>query len=60
LKITFLDPKLRQKMSDHTKGENNPFYGKTHSKECKEKMKDRYKRRFFQCNETGEVFDSLW
>lgn len=30
--------KTRLKMSRNTKGENNPFYGKTHTKETKEKL----------------------
>lgn len=30
--------KLREIMSEKYKGENNPFYGKTHTKETKEKM----------------------
>ena len=36
---------FRQKMSELTKGEKNPFYGKTHSAETRRKMSESAKRR---------------
>lgn len=35
-------------------GENNPFYGKHHTEETKEKLRKKVK-----CLETGEIFNSL-
>ena len=37
----------RRKMSDAKKGDNNPFYGKFHSEETKQKMRESHKGRTF-------------
>lgn len=37
----------RRKMSDAKKGDNNPFYGKFHSEETKQKMSESHKGRTF-------------
>ena len=44
----------RKRMSEKYKGVGNPFYGKKHSIEWKQK---KYKR--VKCIETGEVFESI-
>lgn len=47
--------KLRNDFIDFIKGENNPFYGKTHSNETKKKMSEFAKKRAL--NETKEQKD---
>jgi hypothetical protein len=44
-KTPALTKEQRQKISNRTKGENNPFYNKTHSKKTKEKMSILAKKR---------------
>jgi len=45
----------RKKISESTKGEFNPFYGKTHSKEVKDKIAKRRMRSIVQLDEDGEL-----
>lgn len=50
----------RKKYSVSNGGENNPYYGKKHSKEIREKMsRNSTTKRAVRCIETGEIFDSI-
>lgn len=40
-------------------GSNNAFYGKHHTEETKQKIREKANKRKVQCIETGEVFDSI-
>ena len=45
----------KKKISDKTKGENNPFYGKTHNENTKSKLSSRHNKLLCFVSPTGEV-----
>ena len=45
------------------KGKNNPFFGKKHSEECKQKLSEQHRHirtKAVECINTGEVFESSY
>lgn len=54
-----LSDETKKKLSELNKGENNHFYGKTHTEEAKEKMRNsKSKCKPVRCIETGEIYRS--
>lgn len=56
--------KINETLKCKTQGENNPFYGKHHSEETKQKISKSLKMRDTRpkkiiCVETDEIFDSI-
>lgn len=49
----------KKRISDKTKGENNPFYGKTHNENTKSKLSSRYNKLLKFVSPTGEVVEEF-
>ena len=49
----------KKKISDKTKGENNPFYGKTHNENTKSKLSSRHDKLLRFISPTGEVVEEF-
>jgi hypothetical protein len=49
----------KKKISDKTKGENNPFYGKTHNENTKSKLSSRHNKLLKFVSPTGEVVEEF-
>ena len=55
LKETLKNPNIRQYRSEIVKGDKNPFYGKQHTEESKQKMSKAHSIKYKWLTQTGEI-----